>query len=73
MAIFELKDDCIVEIKTISFAAAEIQEREDLQRILRDHINVVSPDTLIISEEFSQWQDSNRRIDLLGLDIEKTK
>lgn len=25
---------------------------------------------LIISEEFGSWQDSNRRIDLLGLDAE---
>ena len=45
-----------------------MRERQDLQRLLRSQIEIVSPDTLIISEEFSQWEDSNRRIDLLGID-----
>lgn len=33
------------------------------------HIEAISPDTLIISEEFrlSTWKDSNLRIDLLGI------
>lgn len=39
-----------------------------MQRLLRTHINVVSPETILIAEEFGQWQDSRRRIDLLGLD-----
>ena len=29
---------------------------------------MISPDTLVIAEEFGQWEDSRRRIDLLGLD-----
>lgn len=49
-----------------------IRERDDLQRVLRENIDAVSPDTLIISEEFSNWQDSNRRIDLLGIDPDGT-
>ena len=36
--------------------------------MLRDQIDVVSPDTLVISEEYSRWDGSSRRIDLLGLD-----
>jgi hypothetical protein len=39
-----------------------------LQRLLRSNIDVISPDTLVISEEFGEWEDSRRRIDLLGLD-----
>jgi hypothetical protein len=39
-----------------------------LQRLLRSNIEVVSPDTLVVSEEFGDWEDSRRRIDLLGLD-----
>ena len=35
---------------------------------LLDHIEVISRDTLIISEEFSSWDRSDRRIDLLGVD-----
>ena len=43
-------------------------ERADLQRMLRDQPEVLEEGLLIIAEEFSDWQDSNRRIDLLGLD-----
>jgi hypothetical protein len=31
---------------------------------------VVAPDVLVISEEFGEWEDSKRRIDLLGMDRE---
>ena len=39
-----------------------------MQRLLREQIDIVSPDTLVIAEEFGQWEDSHRRIDLLGVD-----
>jgi hypothetical protein len=51
-----------------SFSAAGIRERDDLQRLLRTQIEVIAPDTLVITEEFGEWEDSRRRIDLLGLD-----
>jgi RecB family endonuclease NucS len=35
---------------------------------LQNQIDVVSPDTLVFSEEFGEWEDSKRRIDLLGID-----
>ena len=53
--------------------ANAIRERDDLQRILRDNIEVISPGTLIIAEEFGQWEDSRRRIDLLGIDSEDAR
>jgi hypothetical protein len=51
-----------------SFLAAGVRERADIQRLLQANIEVVSPDTLIISEEFGAWDASARRIDLLGID-----
>lgn len=36
--------------------------------MLKSNISVISPDTLIIAEEFCDWEDSRRRIDLLGID-----
>ena len=36
--------------------------------MLRDRPDVLEERLLIISEEFGNWEDSNRRIDLLGLD-----
>jgi RecB family endonuclease NucS len=70
IALFGLTKDSVKPVEQTSFAADGIFERCDLQRMLRDHIEVVAPNTLVISEEFGDWEDSSRRIDLLGLDRE---
>jgi hypothetical protein len=51
-----------------SFGTLGILERFDLQAALKDQIDVICPDCLVISEEFSEWDDSRRRIDLLAVD-----
>jgi len=66
--IYEIAATQIRPIPETTFSAVGIKEREDLQRLLRSQIEVISPETLIISEEFGEWEDSKRRIDLLGLD-----
>jgi hypothetical protein len=68
MAIYELAKDGIEKISETSFGKSGVKERADLQRLLREQIEVVAPDTLVIAEEFGDWVDSKRRIDLLGLD-----
>jgi Domain of unknown function (DUF4268) len=70
MAIFEIASDAIRTIKETTFAAAGIPERAHLQRLLRKQIEIISPDTLIVAEEFCEWEDSKRRIDLLGVDTD---
>ena len=70
MAIYELTNNTIRPIQQTTFSDARIRERRDLQRLLRDQIQIISPDTLVIAEEFGEWEDSRRRIDLLGLDKE---
>ena len=45
-----------------------LRERQDLQRILKGSIEVVAPDCLVIAEEFGEWTDGQRRIDLLAID-----
>lgn len=67
MAIFELTKNEISGLRETTFSEIGIREREDLQRLLREKIEIISPDTLIISEEFCDWNDSTRRIDLLGI------
>ena len=67
MAIYELNSDHIVKINETTFAEAGLKERKDLQRLLKKQIEVIAPDTLVIAEEFGEWEDSKRRIDLLGL------
>jgi hypothetical protein len=39
-----------------------------VQRALAEKIEVISPDTFVLAEEFGNWEDSRRRIDILGLD-----
>ena len=70
MAIYKLKEDRIADLIETSFEAESILERRDLQRSLREKIAIISPDTLVISEEFGEWEGSKRRIDLLGVDKE---
>jgi len=68
MAIYEIKPDGIHNLKETTFAHAGLKERADLQRLLNERIEVISPDTLVIAEEFGEWEESRRRIDLLGID-----
>ncbi|MFO1053953.1 MAG: hypothetical protein U1F36_17185 [Planctomycetota bacterium] len=68
MAIYELGRELIRHLERTSFGASGIGERSDLQRLLRDQIEIVAPDVLVISEEFGEWSESRRRIDLLGVD-----
>jgi hypothetical protein len=68
VAIFEVTPDQLRRIEETSFSQAGLHERADLQRLLRKQIDVVAPGTLIVAEEFGEWEDSKRRIDLLGID-----
>ena len=68
MALYDVKPGQLSPVAETTFAAAGFRERADMQRLLRTQIEVVSPDTMVLAEEFGEWEDSSRRIDLLGLD-----
>lgn len=68
MPVYRLTKDAILELPKTTYADRGITERGDLQRLLKTNIGVVAPDVLVISEEFGEWDDSKRRIDLLGID-----
>ncbi len=51
-----------------SLGVEGIRARADLQRLLREQVEIISPDTLVIGEEFGHCEDVQRRFDLLGLD-----
>ena len=38
------------------------------KKLLRHNIELLVPDAMVLAEEFGDWQDSRRRIDLLCLD-----
>ena len=68
MAIYKITGEGLQSVDGVSFSEAGFKEREHLQQLLKQQIEVISPDTLVISEEFGNWEDSRRRIDLLGID-----
>jgi len=67
MAILKLNDGKLEYIERTTFDKHGILERQHLQAMLRDQVEVISPDTLVVAEEFGDWEGSNRRIDLLGV------
>jgi hypothetical protein len=68
MTIFQITKDNLVSLAETRFDAEGIYERKDLQRLIRDHIEVLDDDLMVVTEEYGGWADSNRRIDLLCLD-----
>lgn len=70
MPIYNISQDGITKVPQTNLQLNGILERNHLQRFLRDKIDIISEDTLIIAEEFADWDDSRKRIDLLGIDKE---
>jgi RecB family endonuclease NucS len=68
MPIYEFTQSHIAKLEETTFSAVGFHERKDLQRLLREKIDVIAPDTLVISEEFDDWDEARRRIDLLAID-----
>jgi len=66
--VYRIANDALTKLPRITFEDAGIRERGDLQRFLRSQIEAIAPDVLVIAEEFCEWENSNRRIDLLGID-----
>ncbi|MFM8577237.1 MAG: DUF4268 domain-containing protein [Planctomycetaceae bacterium] len=70
MPLYELTPTTFRPVPEASFAAMGIGERSDIQRLLRTQIDVLDDDLYVLTEEFGEWEDSKRRIDLLAIDSE---
>lgn len=68
MALFTLSDQGLTEIKKTTFSREFIHERRDIQTAVAANMQELIPDCLVIQEEFSNWEESLRRIDLLAVD-----
>ncbi len=68
MPLYEMTPEKFRPLSQASFADLRVRERDDLQRLLRSQIEVLSEDLYVLSEEFGDWEDSRRRIDLLAID-----
>ncbi|MDP9918533.1 hypothetical protein J2W24_004193 [Variovorax boronicumulans] len=70
MPIFQVTPKELKPLSETTFGAEGIMERNDLQRLLREQISVLDERFMVIYEEFGDWLDSSRRIDLLCLDAD---
>lgn len=70
MALYEISNNTLTPINESTFTKLRLLERANIQRALRAHINTVTPgiETMVLAEEFGNWEGANRRIDLLCLD-----
>ncbi len=63
MTIYDFAPTGISLLKETTFSGCGLQERRDIQRLLRENIEVVDFNALVIAEEFGNWENSRRRID----------
>lgn len=70
MPIYEVRHDSLAPVSATSFETERLSERGDIQRLLKDRISCLEDGLMVLAEEFSDWQDSSRRIDLLCLDTD---
>lgn len=68
MPLFEITESGIERHAPTGFSRLGLRERDDLQRLLRDRIDILGEGLLVVAEEFGDWEDARRRVDLLALD-----
>ena len=70
MSIYRITDKSLRPVRESTFQSEGLFERRDLQSLIRDTIEIVDPNLMVLAEEFGGWEDSRRRIDLLCIDKE---
>jgi len=65
MPLYEVTEEGLERRPPAAFATLGMYERADLQRLLRDDISALDEDLFVIAEEFGNWENARRRIDLL--------
>jgi hypothetical protein len=68
--LFDMTDGSLSAVPVTTFIAEGVLERAHLQKALREHISVLGAELLVVAEEFGDFQDARRRIDLLCVDHE---
>jgi hypothetical protein len=68
MPIFEIQGKQLKPATPTTFNVQGLYERGDIQALLRENIDAIGERLLVLAEEFGEFLDSSRRIDLLCLD-----
>ena len=67
MALYKWNEENLTAAKPVTFAHEDLYEK-DLQDVVRDAPEVLEEGLFVIAEEYSNWEESGRSIDLLALD-----
>ena len=67
MSLYRITTEKFEPVPQTSFAAEKLLERKDLQRLLKQDISPIGDDLMVVAEEYGEWEESRRRIDLLCL------
>ena len=65
--LYRISNNEMNRLEQTTFEQQNLKERQ-VQSMLKAQINEIVPNSLVVAEEFGEWEDSRRRIDLLGLD-----
>ncbi|MBJ8454435.1 hypothetical protein I6M90_22230 [Acinetobacter bereziniae] len=68
MTIYTFEENNLMQVEKTTFLDAEILERSHLQKAIKNNISVIASDCLVIAEEYSEWDNSKKRIDILAID-----
>ena len=68
MPIYSFSENKFSKIDKTHFSNEGILERQNLQEAIKQNVSILCDDCLVISEEFSEWSEGHRRIDLLAID-----
>lgn len=68
MPLYKLSESIIHPLEPTTFAKLQQVESGTLHSLFRDRVDLISSDLMVISEEFGDWDSTNRKIDLLCID-----
>lgn len=66
--LYDMTDGHLSKVPGTTFKDEQVLERTHLQAAVRDHIDVLGDGLLVVAEEFGEFEDTHRRIDLLCVD-----
>ena len=68
MSVYRITKEKFEPLEVTSFEVEGIYERSEMQEKLLARPEILEKGLLILAKEYSDWEESNRRIDLLALD-----
>ncbi len=68
MPLYRISDQKLEPVPNTTFVTEAILERRHLQKLFMADVSPLGEDLMVLAEEFGDWEDARRRIDVLCLD-----